>query len=276
MIYVMSDIHGNKEKYFKMLEKINLTDDDTLIILGDVLDRGPNSLVILDDIMSRKNVEFLLGNHEYALLTIIDSEREFARTGALKYQKEAEMWKNYIFDPLAGGKKTYELFTKKMSLKESAKYLDFFRKCEIDKYLEVNGQKFYLAHASVGLNNANKVTNRMDLSLLYILKIEDGKLTNAFAANLLDLCDQESIRNLKTHIEEKKKEGYDDEIKIIVGHTPVKHYFPSQMDMKIINCGNNFCIDCGCSGWGIRTMDAEGYKKNLACLRLDDMKEFYV
>ena len=50
MIYVMSDLHGCYDKYIAMLEKINLKYDDTLYILGDVIDRGPDRVKILLDI----------------------------------------------------------------------------------------------------------------------------------------------------------------------------------------------------------------------------------
>ena len=38
--YVMSDIHGEVNRFHAMLEKIRFSADDTLYILGDVIDRG--------------------------------------------------------------------------------------------------------------------------------------------------------------------------------------------------------------------------------------------
>ena len=43
MIYVMSDLHGCFDKYLLMLEKIKLSEKDTLYILGDVVDRGADT-----------------------------------------------------------------------------------------------------------------------------------------------------------------------------------------------------------------------------------------
>ena len=65
MIYAMADIHGQYEKYMKMLEQIHFCDDDLLYVIGDVLDRGPDGMKILKDMMLRSNVIPLLGNHEY-------------------------------------------------------------------------------------------------------------------------------------------------------------------------------------------------------------------
>ena len=72
MTYVMSDIHGDYERYMKMLEAINLDEDrDTLYVLGDVIDFGDAGMKILDDMSSRPNVSPILGEHEYAALPVL-------------------------------------------------------------------------------------------------------------------------------------------------------------------------------------------------------------
>ena len=47
--YVISDIHGNYEKYKRLLEMIDFKDQDTLYVLGDVIDRGPEGIKVLKD-----------------------------------------------------------------------------------------------------------------------------------------------------------------------------------------------------------------------------------
>ena len=37
--YVMGDIHGEADRFHAMLEKIHFSEADTLILLGDVIDR---------------------------------------------------------------------------------------------------------------------------------------------------------------------------------------------------------------------------------------------
>ena len=64
-VYVMSDVHGLKDRYDRMIEYIH--EEDTLYILGDVIDRGPDGIVILQDAMQRSNVKMLMGNHEYMM-----------------------------------------------------------------------------------------------------------------------------------------------------------------------------------------------------------------
>ncbi|MBD5474847.1 MAG: fructose-bisphosphatase class III [Lachnospiraceae bacterium] len=69
MTYVISDIHGNFEKYEDMLELIHLSDEDGLYVIGDVIDRGPDGIKILKDVMERPNAHMILGNHELMALT---------------------------------------------------------------------------------------------------------------------------------------------------------------------------------------------------------------
>ena len=66
--YVMSDIHGRMGAFHNMLEKIRFSDGDLLYVIGDVVDRGPNGIRLLQEIMQAKNIRMLLGNHELMML----------------------------------------------------------------------------------------------------------------------------------------------------------------------------------------------------------------
>ena len=69
MRYLIADIHGCYEEYIELMRKINLSEDnDYLYILGDTLDRGPEPIKVLLDIMKRQNVTYIIGNHEYLFL----------------------------------------------------------------------------------------------------------------------------------------------------------------------------------------------------------------
>ena len=60
----MSDIHGDFESFMYMIKLINFKQDDTLYILGDIIDRGREPVKLLKYIMEQKNIECLMGNHE--------------------------------------------------------------------------------------------------------------------------------------------------------------------------------------------------------------------
>ena len=68
MTYVLSDIHGNERRFDSILKQIRLQREDTLYILGDVVDRYPGGIRILRRIMAMPNAKMILGNHEYMML----------------------------------------------------------------------------------------------------------------------------------------------------------------------------------------------------------------
>lgn len=50
--YVMSDLHGEADRFHAMLKKVGFSEDDTLIILGDVVDRGSDGINLLQEIIN--------------------------------------------------------------------------------------------------------------------------------------------------------------------------------------------------------------------------------
>lgn len=62
--YVMSDIHGHYDEFIEMMELIKFSNKDKLFIIGDIIDRGPKSLQMIEYVRSHDNVIMLLGNHE--------------------------------------------------------------------------------------------------------------------------------------------------------------------------------------------------------------------
>lgn len=74
----IGDIHGNLAALYDLLERVNkqLGEQDTVVFLGDYIDRGPHSRGCIDRILkfcaeSSAHVVTLLGNHEDWLLKTI-------------------------------------------------------------------------------------------------------------------------------------------------------------------------------------------------------------
>ena len=64
----ISDIHGCYDEMVELLNKINYdSNKDKLIILGDNIDRGPNSQGVIK-YLRENNILSILGNHEYTFL----------------------------------------------------------------------------------------------------------------------------------------------------------------------------------------------------------------
>ena len=71
MTYVIADIHGCYKEYRELLEKVGFSDTDTLYVLGDALDRGPEPMAVILDMMDRPNVYYILGNHDLLMMTLM-------------------------------------------------------------------------------------------------------------------------------------------------------------------------------------------------------------
>ena len=70
-IYVTSDAHGHVRALDEALSKISLTSDDTLYVLGDMIDRGPDPVGVINLVRSLPNARVLKGNHEQIMLDAI-------------------------------------------------------------------------------------------------------------------------------------------------------------------------------------------------------------
>jgi serine/threonine protein phosphatase 1 len=62
--FIIGDIHGCFDELIELLNKVGLTDDDLLISLGDIVDRGNKSKQVFEYLRDRPNTITLIGNHE--------------------------------------------------------------------------------------------------------------------------------------------------------------------------------------------------------------------
>lgn len=88
-IYAIGDIHGCLEPLVALLDRIDEDDvrrgpaQTTLVLLGDLVDRGPHSCEVLDLAIAlaaeRPSTRFLMGNHEELFLTALEEGGEALR-----------------------------------------------------------------------------------------------------------------------------------------------------------------------------------------------------
>ncbi len=96
-IYAVGDIHGCLEPLQRLMEKIAPRPEDTVVFVGDYIDRGPRSREVVDYLLRLPyRCVFLMGNHERMLLSFLDGEDEdvFLENGG------QETIKSYDGDPL--------------------------------------------------------------------------------------------------------------------------------------------------------------------------------
>lgn len=68
MTYCVSDIHGEYDLLRRLLELIKFGDSDTLIVAGDMIDKGPDSVKVIQMLREMANTECVIGNHEYQFM----------------------------------------------------------------------------------------------------------------------------------------------------------------------------------------------------------------
>ena len=136
--YVISDIHGCLKTLEKLVSRINLKKEDQLFLLGDYIDRGPDSVGVLDyiiDLQEKFQVYSLRGNHEESLLRLEEAD--------VTIDKEF-----YVMN-----EKTFELFDFEFELKE--KYFNFLDNLPYFFVLE----KHILVHAGLDFHSYDPYLN---------------------------------------------------------------------------------------------------------------------
>jgi serine/threonine protein phosphatase 1 len=81
-IIAIGDIHGCHEEFADLLTRLALTAQDQLILVGDLVNRGPDSTRVVALARAHRALS-ILGNHEHRLLT-------FRRTGDRSILKETD------------------------------------------------------------------------------------------------------------------------------------------------------------------------------------------
>ncbi|MFT5680698.1 MAG: serine/threonine protein phosphatase 1 [Myxococcota bacterium] len=61
---IIGDIHGCFEELCELVAAAGLTEDDEVISVGDMVDRGPGDAAVLDFFRTRPNARAVMGNHE--------------------------------------------------------------------------------------------------------------------------------------------------------------------------------------------------------------------
>ena len=214
-IYVTSDIHGDYEKYKKLLEKIDFKESDTLYILGDILDRGNEGLKIILDISERYNIIPLLGNHELLASKFLPFLMKEVTDESLN-EFDVEQVKALQDWMLDGGSATINEF-KKLSHFEREAVIEFLSEFSLAEEVEAGGKTFLMIHA--GLPTASE------------WDVED--LDFDVAINKTDYNNYAFGRVIRDKY-------------LITGHVPTFSIAGAQAG-KIYQNKGHIAIDCGCA-----------------------------
>ncbi|MEM9185781.1 MAG: metallophosphoesterase family protein [Planctomycetota bacterium] len=73
-LLAIGDVHGCPAPLETLAETVRLSADDTLVMLGDYIDRGPDSRAVIDlliDLRERCRLVTIMGNHEEMMLRVL-------------------------------------------------------------------------------------------------------------------------------------------------------------------------------------------------------------
>lgn len=113
----IGDIHGHARALAGLLRAIGPRPEDTIVALGDYIDRGPDSrgaIEILLELRESCHLVTLLGNHEEMLLDVLEG------------LEDDDFWRS-----VAGGEATLLSYGCKKAAKIDPRHLEFIRSCDL-------------------------------------------------------------------------------------------------------------------------------------------------
>lgn len=172
--WVISDIHGCIKTLRLLVENLVIPDkDDTLIFLGDYIDRGPDSKGVLDYVMGLQEQGFsvvaLKGNHEDFLVKAYEEEQQLKSFLFFKKSnKSKEMWLRY------GGLEAMRSFKTSNISEIPAFYIDWIKQRPLYHILD----DFFIVHAGLNFDIEDPLQDTNAMIWVREYRIDPAKINN--------------------------------------------------------------------------------------------------
>ncbi len=220
MRYIIGDIHGCYDKYMALLKKISFDEEDELYILGDAMDRGPEPIKVLQDIMNRPNVIYILGNHDLAFYLLMKKLCVEITEDNVETQIDMDLLNSYQEWLEDGGKVTADQF-RRLNMDEKNDILSFLEEASAYEIIEHEHKTYVLVHGGLGQYELDK--EPWDCSLAELVE---------------DRADY-------------SRPYYTDKNRILVtGHTPTS-FIQGWEKPRVYQANSHIAMDCGCVGTGV-------------------------
>lgn len=237
--FIMGDIHGMYDKLMACLQAVSFDyNNDKLIQLGDVVDRGPDSYLVVEELLKIKNLIPIRGNHDdcFYKSMINDSNNMLFSQGGREtlesYIKHCNPDKAWAYK-MSGYQTDFEY-------QDYPQYhVDFFTN-QLSYYIDKDNNCF--VHG--GFNRHEIIENQPLYNLIW-----DRDLLDA-ARSYESMLD-------KTHPFRNKNNFKE----IFIGHTPVQYFVESGEPQRFANIWD---LDTGCGKGGVLTimnLETKEYKQ---------------
>ena len=147
-IYVTSDAHGHVRALDEALSAASPGDGDTIFVLGDMVDRGPDPLGVINVVRGLEHAHALMGNHEQLMLAALSHVGNPAR-GAFDLMglddAAALDWVNWMNN--GGGATLAQL--EQLGEDDYDDVLAWVRDLPLSAVVRAAGRTFALVHAGI-------------------------------------------------------------------------------------------------------------------------------
>ena len=233
--YVMSDIHGDFNRFERAIREIDYDEEkDLLYIIGDAIDRGRKNLEMLNYIKTHPAIRFIKGNHELFL--------EMYLRGDLSAQ---------TYEAYGGSNTRNEIDA--LTEEQRLEWYRYLNRLPLYAELELGDKAFVLTqsglHADYMVRNKDATYSVMES----IKKAAECAKYSWLISGDIHYMPAKILKSLDKFL--------------IVGHTPCQHLNADESYHIFKNKAYHYiCIDGGCQ------VQENG---KLAVLRMEDEKEWY-
>lgn len=202
-VYAVGDVHGRLDLFEALIAAIEADDaarseaDTTIVLLGDLVDRGPDSAGVLDlarRLQARRKVRIIAGNHEEMFMQSLDDAdvlRHFLRYGgketALSYAIDAKRYQEATIE------EAQEL------LREAVPVEDIEFICSFENHVAIGDYLF--VHAGIRPGTPIEEQRRSDLRWIREPFLSHAESHGAFVVHGHTITDEVDIRGNRIGID---------------------------------------------------------------------------
>lgn len=145
MTYVVANLHGDLDRYKKLLGEIRFSKKDVLYVLGDTADYGEDAVTLLTDLSMCENVYSIAGEHDFLALRMLTGFDKMLKTGGMptpEFTAEMTAWAG------EGGAVTLAGF-RALDDEMREGLLDYLAEFSLYEEVEAGGKEYVLVHAGI-------------------------------------------------------------------------------------------------------------------------------